>query len=47
VENFLKLHFFGKKFSRLAVFWEKLQKFANLGVKIEKNRVNSIKICTF
>ena len=25
----------------------KLQKFANLGVKFEKNRVKSIKICTF
>ena len=28
-------------------FGEKLQKFANLGVKIEENRVKCIKICTF
>ena len=37
VENFSKVHYFGKKLSRLAVFWGKLQKFANLGVRIEKN----------
>ena len=36
VENFTKFHFFGKKLSRLAFFWEKLQKFTNLGVKMKK-----------
>ena len=37
VENCQKLH----------LFWEKLQKFVNLGMKIEKMRVKSIKICIF
>ena len=48
VENFSKLHFFGEKIVKISIFLgEKLQKFTNLGVKIEKNRVKSIKICTF
>ena len=41
--KFFKIVLFGKKLSRL----EKLLKFANLGVKIEENRVKCIKICTF
>jgi len=42
--KFLKIALFGKTFSRLAFLGGK---FANSGVKIEKNRVKSIKICTF
>ena len=37
VENFLKLHFIGKKNCQdLSFFGEILQKLTNLGVKIEK-----------
>ena len=36
------------KIVKISIFGEKLQKFANLGVKIEKkNRVKTIVICIF
>ena len=46
-ENCPKLHFFWGEIVKIALFGKITQKFANLGVKIEKNRVKSIKICTF
>jgi len=40
VENCPKLQFFWEKIVKISIFWGKI-------VKIEKNRVKSIKICTF
>ena len=44
VEKFPNLHFFGKKFSRLALFW---QKFAIFGEKLQILGGKSIKIGIF
>ena len=46
--KFFKIALFWEKIVKIGIFWgEKLQKFANLGVKIEKSRVKSIKFCTY
>ena len=44
MEKFPNLHFFGKNFSRLALFW---QKFAIFGEKLQILRGKSIKIGIF
>ena len=43
----MKLHFFGKKLLKLAVFGEKYPKFAKLEVKIEENREKVSKFALF
>ena len=43
MENFSKLHFFGKKVSRLASFAGKI---ANLGVKVSKFALFGVKVST-
>ena len=46
--RFFKIALFWEKIVKIIIFWGKNGKnFTNLGVKIEKNRVISIKICIF